>query len=717
MEAISVSQIREKRVLADVAALRGRILGLLLTVSISLVWLWYSYALIISWRFGLATLAATLLSLACWGIHTYREERFSLACVLLWVVLSGIYGLLLASDTTVVAIAVAILLTVSLATLMNVYSTLALLAGTWLWGVISLHALGSSASPWMASLSQLLLLAASWSASQLATQPLRTALDWAFSGWEQAHSALYETRARRAELYRALRALEEANFRIERMNHDLSVSRHEAELARAQKAMFARTVSHELRGPLSIVLGFSRLVALMPERYGTPLPAVYAADIDAIYRNSQHLATLVDDILDLSQMEAERLPLIKEWVDLERDVCQQAAKIVQPVALGKGLDLVCDWHGALPLVLADAVRLRQAMLNILNNAIRFTESGSIHISTAMEQETAVVRIQDTGTGIPATDLEQVFEPFSQAQIGSEKKGSGLGLSISRQLLRLHGGDITAESSPGLGTSFTLTVPLPGAQSLQVESLATSRAPRRGSEGVCLVVGANVSAARLLHRYLERRRVVAIPKIDELGHSVEQMMPSVIVTSSDLAPQVGRQAQEAGFTGPVIGCALPQASLETRLANVLAYLTKPVSPEALLAVLGQVEKEGETRILIVDDEPDAVRLIEGHLQALPRPYVIRKAYDGPSALRLMRGWVPDIVLIDLLMGAVGGEETIEQMAKSSQLAQVPVVVISACDVFEEDAVIGLPLSVQTGNPLTLSQGMACLNAMLGALLGE
>ena len=137
----------------------------------------------------------------------------------------------------------------------------------------------------------------------------------------------------------------------------------------------------------------------------------------------------------------------------------------------------------------------------------------------------------------------------------------------------------------------------------------------------------------------------------------------------------------------------------------------------MAVLARVEKETETNVLIVDDEPDAVRLLEGHLQALPRPYVIRKAYDGGGALRIMQDWTPDIVLIDLMMSGMGGEETIARMAGSSRLSQVPVVVISACDVFEKDAVIGMPITAQSDRPLTLSQGMACLNAIFDALLRE
>ncbi len=177
-----------------------------------------------------------------------------------------------------------------------------------------------------------------------------------------------------------VRALEEATYRIERMNNELIVARREAEEARALKARFVATVSHELRGPMNLILGFSRLMALSPKSYEQPLPRCYRADIHTIYRNCQHVLALVDDILDLSQIEAQRLPLVRDRVDLEDDVVRKAVGIVESLMERKGLTLRLELAGNLPWVLADQVRLRQALLNLLSTPC-VSPSAAHHVRT------------------------------------------------------------------------------------------------------------------------------------------------------------------------------------------------------------------------------------------------------------------------------------------------------------------------------------------------
>jgi len=220
-------------------------------------------------------------------------------------------------------------------------------------------------------------------------------------------------------------------------------------------------VSHELRGPLNLILGFSRLMALSPERYGEPLPGAYRADVATIYRNSRHLSDLIDDILDLSQIEAERLPLAKERVDLEEEVVKEAAEFVHPLAERKGLTLTLRLAGTLPAVMVDRVRLRQVVLNLLTNAVRFSEKGEITLRTERQRERVLVSVQDSGPGIDADQLPRLFQEFSQAQPAErrEVRGSGLGLAISKQLVELHGGEIWVQSTRGVGSTFSFTVPL------------------------------------------------------------------------------------------------------------------------------------------------------------------------------------------------------------------------------------------------------------------
>jgi len=256
-----------------------------------------------------------------------------------------------------------------------------------------------------------------WGASYLAGRPLATTTAWSLSGWQKTRDLLAAARRRREELYGVIHSLEEATYRIERMNNELLLAKHQADEARAFKARIAATVSHELRAPLNRILGFSQLIALYPEKYGEPLPSTYYADIDVIYRNSQHLVALIDDILDLSRIEAERLPLVKDRVNFKFDVVDKVIAAVGSLAERKGLYLRQQVPDDLPWILADPVRIRQALTNLVINAIRFTESGGITVSVDRTEQTLIASVTDTGIGIAKEQLP----PYSKNSPSSFKQ--------------------------------------------------------------------------------------------------------------------------------------------------------------------------------------------------------------------------------------------------------------------------------------------------------
>jgi len=482
--------------------------------------------------------------------------------------------------------------------------------------------------------------------SWVSSRRLFTALAWSLNMTEQALRSASEAQERRGELYGVVHALEEATYRIERMNNEITIARSEAEEARALKAQFATVVSHELRGPLNYLLGFSRLMALSPESYGEPLPRAYRSDVYTIYRATQHLVALVDDVLDLSQIEAQRLPLIKDRIDLGMDVIEKTIEIVRPLAERKGLYLHQKLSGDLPWLLADPVRLRQALLNLLTNAVRFTERGGITVSTAQVGDRLLVSVRDTGSGIAAVDLPKLFKEFHQLKRSGEEKekGSGLGLSISKHLIELHGGAIWVESAEGVGTTFHFTLPLPGIEVATYDVLERTEVLYHTLTPVCLIVHDDLAVVRLLARYLEGYRVIGSPDDQEVPGLVETLHPRAIVTTPELAGQIEKQLSGVPYDVPIISCAIPSMGEQAHLESILAYLVKPLMPQALAAVMSRVERNGETKVLIVDDEPDAVRLLERMLTSLPHPYKILKAYSGRQALELAQQQVPDVAFI-------------------------------------------------------------------------
>jgi signal transduction histidine kinase/CheY-like chemotaxis protein len=547
--------------------------------------------------------------------------------------------------------------------------------------------------------------------------PLQALAESALTGWTRAREALDEARQRRGELYRVVRAFEEATYRIERMNNELIVARREAELARALKARFSTMVSHELRGPLNLILGFSAMMALSPEKYEEPLPDCYLADVDAIYRNSEHLAVLVDDILDLSQIEVERLPLVKDRLDVEHDVIRKVLEIIRPLAERKGLRIHAEISQELPWIIADAVRLRQVLLNLLNNALRHTERGSITVHATNRERDLLISVRDTGVGIPSEHIPKLFQEFTGIQLSDtgEQGGSGLGLSISKHLVELHGGEIWVESQKGVGTVFSFTVPLPGIANLPTR-VSTGQIPQlREMEKVCLLVNDDLVIARLLGRHLEGYHVIGVPNEQQILGLIEQLHPRAIITYPGMDQQIERQLEDAPYDVPIVSFDLSHPE-QDYLSGIASYLVKPIAAESLRTVMQQTLSSAceEPLVLLVDDEPDALRLLERMLTSLPYPYKILRAYGGKQALELMKGEIPDVVLLDLIMPDLSGEEVIQGMRADENLCDVPVVIISAQDVVEGSLLLSRSISIRSQKPFDISLGTRCLRTLLDML---
>ena len=681
---------------------------------------WYYYAVLRDYYFYFHTVSILLIVAIFILIARLDRKRYGLASSVLLAMIVLLEVFVFVRYRTPTALSLGVLGIVAANALQGTRSALLVALLTWLAGLALTWGGTGDSLVMRSSAGTLVVYLMAWAASWLSYRPMRASVEWAITGWAQARQALQEIRSRRSELYRALKALQEATSRIERMNHELIVARREAEVARAQKARFAATVSHELRGPLSLILGFSRLIARSPERYAEPLPMAYAQDIETIYRNTQHLVALVDDVLDLSQIDAEKLPLVKDRVDLNQDVVQKAISIVQPLIERKSLYLRSEVEEGIPSLIADAVRLRQALLNLLMNAIRFTTQGGIVVRTALRGDSVLVSVQDTGPGIAAQDIPRLFREFSQLERAEkgEARSSGLGLNISKELIELHGGSIWVESDMGAGTTVHFAVPLPGA-SEKASTLINTEAAAHPSNGedCCLVVHNDPSVVRLLARYIQGCRVVGLPREQNPVEWVSHLHPKAILTTPDMVEPLETALAAARLPVPLIACGMPLAEEQPQFQGVMSYLIKPILPEAVASVMGQVEQNGETNVLIVDDEPDATRLLENMLTALPRPYHIARAYSGREALKRMESIVPDIVFLDLVMPDLNGEQVVAQMRDDERLAEVPVVIISARDWAGDKLAVETPITVRTPKPLDLGQAAKCFGAILEALSAD
>ncbi len=565
--------------------------------------------------------------------------------------------------------------------------------------------------------------------SWLLTRPANLALSWAWHSYEQALAVTEELRRRQAELGRLSKSLEETCYRLEEANKALDVARRSAEEARRLKAQFAASVSHELRTPLNLIIGFSEMMVLAPGTYrGEVLPDRYRGDVEAIYRNACHLSDLVDDVLELSQVDTNRVGLHKELTALG-EVVDEAVATVASMFRDKQLSLVTNIPKDLPLLTLDRMRIRQVLINLLNNAARFTDEGGVRVSAEADAREVVVAVTDTGVGIPAAELPLVFEEFHQVRGAGHgfRGGSGLGLTITKRFVELHGGNIWVESQPSVSTTFRFSLPISGNVIALPPPPNWSVLLQPYDEVDCvkpiLVVGDDPEATRILQRHLDGYRVVPVASVREARDEVSRGEASAVIaisTSAEVEWQRTCQIDGSQTQVPLLTCTWRTSrSLRDEL-GVAAYLIKPISRALLIAVLHRLG-QGVRDLLIVDDDPEMLRLLE---QMIPGaddaavgsgpPYRAQLVSDGTAALACMRERCPDAVILDLLMPGVDGYAVLREMRRDDALRAVPVVVVTAKGL-EDDVITANAVTVSRGAGLSVAETIHCLKASLDGVV--
>lgn len=495
---------------------------------------------------------------------------------------------------------------------------------------------------------------------------------------DYAADQMNEARKSRAKLVLMSKQLQEYQERLRVINRKLEIAFEHAEESRQAKARFAANVSHELRTPINLIVGFSEVMTLAPEVYDQPLPASYRTDIHAVYRNARHLQHLINDVLDISQLEARHLAIVREKASL-RDCVREASEMVAELIAKKGLDFQIHLPLDLPDVWFDPLRIRQILLNLLINAIRFTSEGGITIEVEIDEKEAVVSVVDTGVGLSKADIKRVFEEFYQAGGGDApgERGSGLGLTLSRELIRLHGGTMTVSSAglPGRGSRFSFS--LPTTQKL-VAQMPTSNplAKAVDTEKRILALDADEAVTGFFARYLKSHQVRECNSEADALRALRQFAPDALLLACDQDyPRLLDQIRRFHRGLPVVTMPMPSGRSAIRQRGVHDYLVKPVSRAHLNRALAPFGDELGS-IMIIDDNRDIVRLFSQTLRSLDRDYDVRAAFAGAEGIKLMREQPPDLLMLDVLMPEMDGFGVIAAMQADAALRDVPIILVSA-----------------------------------------
>ncbi len=463
--------------------------------------------------------------------------------------------------------------------------------------------------------------------------PVHQRNKWLDEYFALAQRRLEEARSLKGELKQTLDHLANANRQLALANERMASLRAIAEEAQRAKTAFVASVSHEFRTPLNMIIGLVDLMFESPEIYDMVLPPKMREDLEVVRRNCEHLSNMVNDVLDLTQTEAGRLALHREWVDL-REIVESGVEAVRPLLEKKQLSLQVAIPDDLPEVYCDRTRIRQVILNLMSNAARFTEVGGITVAITCRDQQVLVSVTDTGPGIAPEDARRIFEPFWQGlkPLWRDKGGSGLGLSISKRFVELHGGRMWFESKPGTGTSFFFTLPIsmpiehivrPGHQ-LREEWVWREQAFKAGQPSstdqlvkprivVCDETG--VLYPRFT-RCLDGVEFVDAGDLAQAERSLRECPATALVVNAAgagnpwaLIEAVRKQA--AGT--PVICCSVPRLTERAIKAGALGYLIKPITRADLENTLAAVGRPVR-RVMVVDDDPEFLQLISRMLYA-------------------------------------------------------------------------------------------------------
>ncbi|MBT3187479.1 MAG: GAF domain-containing protein [Anaerolineae bacterium] len=450
------------------------------------------------------------------------------------------------------------------------------------------------------------------------------------------------------------------------------------------KSQFLANMSHELRTPLNSIIGFSRVIL---KGIDGPVTDLQQQDLSAIYNSGQHLLGLINDILDLSKIEAGKMELTFDEVDIEK-LIKSVMSTVMGLVKDKPVHLEDEIESNLPPVKADSMRIRQILINLFSNAAKFTDEGTIKVIAKSEGSNVRISVIDSGPGISEEDQEKLFQAFSQVDASATRAtgGSGLGLSISKELVTMHGGEIGLSSEVGTGSTFYFTLPFFDSPEIEAE-YETEDKKAQADDLIILAIDDDEDVIHLYQRYLNTQGYLVIP-LTEPQKAVErakELKPYAITLDIMMPGYDGWQVLQDLKSDPetqnfpTIICSIVEDTKKGYSLGATDYLLKPIIGDDLLGSLSRINKGGEIHeILLIDDNPDNLRFLEKLLLETQnyRPII---AENGPTGWDKITNNPPQAVILDLFMLDMSGFEIIEAMQASVELRKIPVIIISEGDI--------------------------------------
>jgi hypothetical protein len=473
-----------------------------------------------------------------------------------------------------------------------------------------------------------------------------------------------------------------------------------AEAANKSKSMFLTNMSHELRTPLNAIIGYSEMLI---EDMAELAKQEITLDIKKIQASGRHLLTLINDILDLSKIEAGKVDLFLEKFnifDMIEDVVMTISPLVQKNH--NTLEIQCDPE--IGTMRADLTKVRQVLFNLLSNASKFTENGCINLTVetqilnptkpGLAEPWLIFEVRDTGIGMTPNQIEHLFRAFSQADPSTTRKygGTGLGLAISKHFCQMMGGDIVVESEFGVGSIFTISLPAevssPSGRP-KSEPITVVKLESVGQIGPILVIDDDPSVGKMIDRFLTKEGFqVTVAQGGEEGLRLAALIQPVAIVLDVLMPGMDGWAVLSHLKAdsqladiPVILSTIVEDQDLGYTLGAVDYLTKPIEREQLARLLGKYVTRQPARLLVVEDDATSREVLRRTMDK--EGWIIAEAENGQVALELINKTPPDLILLDLMMPHMDGFSFMHQLRQHQTGQAIPVIVVTAKDLTQED----------------------------------
>ncbi|RCK74588.1 MAG: sensory transduction histidine kinase [Ignavibacteriae bacterium] len=484
-------------------------------------------------------------------------------------------------------------------------------------------------------------------------------------------------------------------------NIELENEKAKTEEANEALKKFLAIFSHELRSPLNNIIGFSELLSTDFEN----LPRDKIKDfMKNIHTSGQHLQQLINDILDLSKIEAGKMELQIEGFPVNY-FTESITRVLQKDIDQKKINLVYNISSEIDQLYVDQTRFKQILVNLISNAIKYSHpEGKVEVGIKRVENEIEIYVKDEGVGIKPEDLPKLFKPFQQTRSATMKEGTGLGLAITKRLVELHGGEIRVDSEPNKGTTFTIRIPMV----LGIENALMSEENRKDLENLTeeiedqtkrkekplvLIIEDNQQAIQLLEMYLNDagyRTEVARDGVEGI-EKAKKLKPDIITLDLLLPKKNGWQVMKDLKSHPIcknIPVIIISITDEKKLGFSLGavdYFVKPVNKEELLATLKRIPLKKPTershpKIMVIDDDPTSVELIELILET--EGYEVIKTYDGREGIDLILKEKPDLVILDLIMPEISGFNIAYQMRQNPETKNIPIIILTSMEIDDQ-----------------------------------